>query len=246
MSRLGDCGPQVLTQTAPEEEAGEPAEIRITVEGWPGPKTKVGAEPVPQQEGARRFLAHRGGMQTALITEASRALGRALSTLPRSGRPRYLCWPATGPRTFAQLSRPTSAPWPLSAYRTEYADTPGSAEIPSAGPPLTKRLLYRLRARGVQVAALLYHTGVSSAGPGEPPYGEWWAVPASTTEVVHAARAEGRQARWALQWWAPWSPPEPPVAAVRAGPTLSSCQSAESRWWTGYSPAGTSRRRHTC
>lgn len=89
--------------------------------------------------------------------------------------------------------RYASAPWPLSAYRTEYADTPGSAETPSAGRPLTKRLLYRLRARGVQVAALLLHTGVSSVESGELPYAEWFAVPDSTTEAVHAARGEGRR-----------------------------------------------------
>jgi S-adenosylmethionine:tRNA ribosyltransferase-isomerase len=89
--------------------------------------------------------------------------------------------------------RYVSAPWPLSAYRTEYADTPGSAEMPSAGRPLTKRLLYRLRARGVQVAALVLHTGVSSAEPGEPPYAEWFAVPGSTAEAVHVARGEGRR-----------------------------------------------------
>ncbi len=89
--------------------------------------------------------------------------------------------------------RYASARWPLSAYRTEYADTPGSAEMPSAGRPLTKRLLYRLRARGVQVAALLLHTGVSSAESGEPLYAEWFAVPASTAAAVHAARAENRR-----------------------------------------------------
>lgn len=89
--------------------------------------------------------------------------------------------------------RYASAPWPLSAYRTEFANTPGSAEMPSAGRPLTRRLLYRLRARGVQVAALTLHTGVSSAEPSEPPYAEWFAVPGSTAEAVHAARAEGRR-----------------------------------------------------
>jgi S-adenosylmethionine:tRNA ribosyltransferase-isomerase len=52
-----------------------------------------------------------------------------------------------------------SAPWPISAYRNSYADTPGSVELPSAGRALTPRLLRRLRARGVQVAALVLHCG---------------------------------------------------------------------------------------
>lgn len=82
----------------------------------------------------------------------------------------------------------TAAPWPLSTYRTEHADTPGSAEMPSAGRPLTRRLLRRLAARGIDVATLVLHTGVSSAEPGEPPYAEWFAVPAATATAVRRAR----------------------------------------------------------
>lgn len=81
-----------------------------------------------------------------------------------------------------------SAPWPLHAYRTEYADTPGSAEMPSAGRPLTSRVLRRLAARGVEVATLVLHTGVSSPEPDEPPYAEWFAVPAATARAVRRAR----------------------------------------------------------
>jgi S-adenosylmethionine:tRNA ribosyltransferase-isomerase len=84
-----------------------------------------------------------------------------------------------------------SASWPLSFYRTEHADTPGSAEMPSAGRPLTGRLLRRLAAHGVRVSAVLLHTGVSSPEPGEPPYDEWFSVPASTAAAVRATRAEG-------------------------------------------------------
>lgn len=80
------------------------------------------------------------------------------------------------------------APWPLSAYRTEHGDTPGSAEMPSAGRPLTRRLLRRLVGRGIDVATLVLHTGVSSAEPGEPPYAEWFAVPTATAAAVARAR----------------------------------------------------------
>ena len=81
-----------------------------------------------------------------------------------------------------------SAPWPMSAYRTKHADTPGSAEMPSAGRPLTPRVLRRLAARGVDVATLVLHTGVSSPEPGEPPYPEWFAVPPPTARAVRRAR----------------------------------------------------------
>jgi S-adenosylmethionine:tRNA ribosyltransferase-isomerase len=84
-----------------------------------------------------------------------------------------------------------SSPWPLSAYRTSYADTPGSAEMPSAGRPLTARTFRRLRARGVRTAGLVLHCGVSSLEAGEPPYPEWYAIPQSTMDAVAAARRDG-------------------------------------------------------
>lgn len=87
--------------------------------------------------------------------------------------------------------RYVSAPWPLSAYRTTYADTPGSAEMPSAGRPLTARTFRRLRARGVRTAGLVLHCGVSSLETGEPPYPEWYEVPPSTMDAIDAARRSG-------------------------------------------------------
>jgi S-adenosylmethionine:tRNA ribosyltransferase-isomerase len=84
-----------------------------------------------------------------------------------------------------------AAPWPLSAYRTTYADTPGGAEMPSAGRPLTARTFRRLRARGIRTAGLVLHCGVSSLEGDEPPYAEWYSVPASTLGAVDEARAAG-------------------------------------------------------
>jgi S-adenosylmethionine:tRNA ribosyltransferase-isomerase len=83
--------------------------------------------------------------------------------------------------------------WPLSAYRNEYADTPGSVTMPSAGRPLTRRLLRQLAGRGVQVATLALHCGVSSLESGDPPYAEWFELPAATAATVNAARADGRR-----------------------------------------------------
>jgi S-adenosylmethionine:tRNA ribosyltransferase-isomerase len=87
----------------------------------------------------------------------------------------------------------TAAPWPLSAYRTPYADTPGSVEMPSAGRALTRRLRRALTARGVEVASLVLHTGVSSPEAGESPFAEWFEVPECTAAAVAAARREGRR-----------------------------------------------------
>jgi S-adenosylmethionine:tRNA ribosyltransferase-isomerase len=81
--------------------------------------------------------------------------------------------------------------WPLSAYQTAYATVPGSAEMPSAGRPFTAKLITRLLARGVLVAPLVLHTGVSSPERHEPPYPEPYEVPPATARLVNAVRGWG-------------------------------------------------------
>jgi len=82
-------------------------------------------------------------------------------------------------------------PWPIEAYQTVFALEPGSAEMPSAGRPFTAELITTLVARGVMVAPLQLHTGVSSAELGEPPYPERYRVPETTARLVNAAHAWG-------------------------------------------------------
>jgi S-adenosylmethionine:tRNA ribosyltransferase-isomerase len=83
------------------------------------------------------------------------------------------------------------AAWPLSSYQTTYAIEPGSAEMPSAGRAFTPELLTRLMAAGVVIAPVLLHTGVSSQEEGEPPYPEFFRVPATTAHLVNATREWG-------------------------------------------------------
>ncbi len=83
--------------------------------------------------------------------------------------------------------------WPNSYYQTVYATEMGSAEMPSAGRAFTHELITRLVARGVQIAPLILHTGVASLEDHEPPYEEFYRVPAETARVVNAARAAGRR-----------------------------------------------------
>jgi S-adenosylmethionine:tRNA ribosyltransferase-isomerase len=78
--------------------------------------------------------------------------------------------------------------WPLDAYQNVYAAEPGSVEPPSAGRPFTHELLTRLLAKGVLVAPIVLHTGVSSLERDERPYPEWYRVPATTAELVNAVR----------------------------------------------------------
>ena len=55
-----------------------------------------------------------------------------------------------------------TAEWPLDAYQTVFALEPGSAEMPSAARPFTTELVTELAARGVLIAPITLHTGVSS------------------------------------------------------------------------------------
>jgi S-adenosylmethionine:tRNA ribosyltransferase-isomerase len=82
-------------------------------------------------------------------------------------------------------------PWPLSEYQTVFAREPGSAEMPSAGRPFTERVVTDLITRGVAVAPIVLHTGVSSQEPGEPPQPEWLRVPEATARLVNATRQAG-------------------------------------------------------
>jgi S-adenosylmethionine:tRNA ribosyltransferase-isomerase len=72
-----------------------------------------------------------------------------------------------------------------------YAREPGSAEMPSAGRPITPELVTRLVAKGVGVTPIVLHTGVSSLEAHEEPYPEWFRVPAATAGRVNATRRAG-------------------------------------------------------
>lgn len=81
--------------------------------------------------------------------------------------------------------------YPLDAYQTVFATVPGSAEMASAGRPLTSALITELVARGIAVAPITLHTGLSSQEAGESPQPERFEVPASTARLVNAVRAGG-------------------------------------------------------
>jgi S-adenosylmethionine:tRNA ribosyltransferase-isomerase len=87
---------------------------------------------------------------------------------------------------------------PLAAYQTLFGSEPGSAEMPSAGRPFTARVVDALRAKGIALAGVTLHAGVSSheleADEVEDQvlYAEPFEVPEKTAEAVTAARREGR------------------------------------------------------
>jgi S-adenosylmethionine:tRNA ribosyltransferase-isomerase len=83
--------------------------------------------------------------------------------------------------------------WPGEYYQTVYATEPGSAEMPSAGRAFTPELITQLTARGIQFAPLVLHTGVASLENHEPPYEEYYRVPAETARLINAARESDRR-----------------------------------------------------
>lgn len=81
--------------------------------------------------------------------------------------------------------------WPMSCYQTVFAREPGSAEMPSASRPFTPAVVTDLAARGVLIAPLTLHTGVSSLEADEEPYPEPYDVPPATARLVNHVHAHG-------------------------------------------------------
>ena len=105
--------------------------------------------------------------------------GDGLDTLLRHGEPiRYSYVPQ---------------PVAMEHHQTLYAQRPGSAETPSAGRHLTWELLLELRRRGVAVADLVLHTGLSSTQDDELDslhtlVEEWFEVSSGVADAVAGAR----------------------------------------------------------
>jgi S-adenosylmethionine:tRNA ribosyltransferase-isomerase len=160
--------------------------------------------PVPFEDGDRWVVELRRGTERASDAEPGEAL-----SLPAGGEAELLA-PYMGTRLWiAALRLPEplldyldrhGAPiryghldgdWPLELHQNVYADEPGSAEMPSAGRPFTPWLIARLIARGIDLAPLVLHTGVSSLELGEAPYPERYRVPEFTAERVNLVRRLG-------------------------------------------------------
>ena len=136
-----------------------------------------------------------------------------------------------------------------SSYQTVFGRHPGSAEMASAGRPFTDALVTRLVTAGVQLAPVTLHTGVSSQEAGEAPGPEWFEVPPTSARIINGARANGGRviavgttATRAVESAVNGRH----VVATAAGPTGSSPRRPRRRSSTDWSPAGTTRWRHTC
>ncbi|MDP9240076.1 MAG: S-adenosylmethionine:tRNA ribosyltransferase-isomerase [Actinomycetota bacterium] len=214
--RAGDLLVLNTSETLPAALAGwmadgEPVAVHLSTVLPCGDRTPAGAlaartapwvvelrRPLPG--GSTPSYADRTG---AVVALAGGGMLRVLGSHP-AGATRSRLWvaelttPAPLGAWLAEHGEPISyshvaGRWPLTAYRTSYGVVPGSAEMPSAGRSLTPALLDRLRLRGVEVQTLVLHCGVSSLEGGDPPYAEWYTVPAATANAVTRAREDGRR-----------------------------------------------------
>ena len=144
-----------------------------------------GAEPVTAQPGDRLELP---GEATAAIVAPYAGGTRLWLARIRGSEPiaDYL-WRYGRPIRYGYVAED----WALDAYQTVYATEPGSAEMPSAARPFSGELVASLVARGVLIAPITLHAGLSSPERHEPPQPERYRVPAPTARLVNAVRGWG-------------------------------------------------------
>jgi S-adenosylmethionine:tRNA ribosyltransferase-isomerase len=192
LGRTGDGTPLEVRLAARDGERWAALVLGVPV-GHPEPAlVPTDARPPAPALAAGERLEFAGGLGATVLGRHEEAaplvwLGfdlagaRLAEALHRAGRPvRY----AYVPR-----------PWPLHQYQTLFAAGPGSAEMASAGRPFTVQTLRDLRDRGVGLATISLHAGLSTYGdpavdrsyvPAEP-----YLVPAATAAAVAACRAAG-------------------------------------------------------
>lgn len=83
--------------------------------------------------------------------------------------------------------------YPLSYYQTFFSFHPGSAEMPSAGRGFTPELVEMLLKKGVVLAPVLLHTGVSSLEENETPYPEYMEINPVSAAIINAAKSQARR-----------------------------------------------------
>jgi S-adenosylmethionine:tRNA ribosyltransferase-isomerase len=124
---------------------------------------------------ALRLVEATGRFWIALVSPAV----RVTSYLGRHGRPISYSYLADD--------------YPLADFQNVYAEEAGSAEMASAGRPFSAELIARLAARGITIAPIVLHTGVSSPERHEPPQAERFTVSPDTARLVESARSAGRR-----------------------------------------------------
>src|SRR2546427_1029863 len=132
-------------------------------------------------------------------------IGHSRATLPKQfpGIPSlwFTPWDPSATILMSNYGEPihcsyTSA-YPMSFYQTLFSYFPGSVEMPSAARPFTPRVRDMLLARGIGIAGIILHSGVSSLEIEDETvehqvlYPEIFSVPEATAHAVNATHARG-------------------------------------------------------
>jgi S-adenosylmethionine:tRNA ribosyltransferase-isomerase len=175
---------------------GERLELRLTgpIEGqrlegvllgdgdW---RTRTEHRPAPPsvRAGARILL---GELAATVIAKAGRRV-----TLEVTGDPWRALYASGTPVQYAHRTEPL----PLHAVQTAYAARPWAAEMPSAGRPLTWKVILGLRRAGIRIATLTHAAGLSSTGDDTldraMPWPERYEIPVRTADAIGVARRDG-------------------------------------------------------
>jgi len=147
--------------------------------------------PAPVLRSGER-LTFAGGLAATVLGRHPEATPLLWLAFDRDGPPLLEALHRAGhPVRYAYVPRP----WALHHYQTMFAATPGSVEMASAGRPFTVQTLHQLRQRGIGLATISLHAGLSTYGdrevdarfvPAEP-----YRVPAATATAIERTHAGG-------------------------------------------------------
>ncbi len=187
-----------------EAPGGEPIEIRLAARGlaetewtamlfgrgdWRMRTEDRPAPPLLAPGAAIRF----GGDLAAKVVSVSTVSPRLVEL--RFDRAGAALWQALYRHGRPVQYSYVDGPLPLWHVQTAYGARPWAVEPPSAGRPLTWRLLAEVARRGVAVAWITHAAGLSSTGdPGVDallPLPERYDIPQATVEAVEAAQQSG-------------------------------------------------------
>ncbi|MGI0140421.1 MAG: S-adenosylmethionine:tRNA ribosyltransferase-isomerase [Thermoplasmata archaeon] len=173
---LGEFRVHLSTEYAPRLWLAEPRRS----DALPGPLPLEPGSIVDLAGVSARVVAHYPGLPRLLFLSLASELGPAMRSAGR-------------PIRYAHLDRE----YPPDRYQTIFATSPGSAEMPSAARPFSPRVLRALRARGVGLASITLHTGVSSLDVERSPvestalYPEPFEVPSIAADAIERVRCAG-------------------------------------------------------
>jgi S-adenosylmethionine:tRNA ribosyltransferase-isomerase len=143
----------------------------------------------------------RDGMQIHFASDLSATVLEQHEIIPRLWRIRFSRTGSELIEALYRIGEPiryeyVSASWSLSEYQTIYGTVPGSAEMPSAGRAFTWKIFLDLKRRGIQIASIVLHAGLSSYMDDEldaqnPAKEEEYFIGAAAAEEIQQAHERG-------------------------------------------------------